>query len=156
MIGRHIYCRVGKFKNVNAPYAIVNGIVFKSIYEAESYCQELGLDPNISIESDDPRALAKCRDVALKSIPILKELIRRQESVLHENQEDVDRLWREYGVCVEREKAYPNISTRVDRELASERAVAAGNKLDGCLHTLAVVSKYLYDLECIVRLKEEK
>ena len=155
MMDRHIYCRTGRFKNVNAPYAIVNGVVFKSIYEAESYCQELGLDPNLLIESDDPRALAKCRDVALKSIPILKELIRRQTAFSQGKQEEVERFWTEHAFCVEREKANPNISTQVSREMMYEYAVNAGNELVGCLQELAIAREYLYDLERIVRMKVE-
>lgn len=151
----HVYCRKGRFKNVNAPYAIVNGVVFKSIFEAESYCQEVGLDPNFSIESDDPRALAKCQDVAAKAIPVLKELLHRQEALSWRKQEEVERLWRRYAVCVKREKASLNIGTRVDRELASEYASAAGSELAGCGQALSVTREYLRDLERIMRLRME-
>ena len=57
---------------------------------------------------------------------------------------------------MEREKANPNISTRVSREIMYEYAVNAGNELVGCLQELAIAREYLYDLERIVRLKEEE
>jgi len=67
----HNYVRPGKFKNTNCPYALVRGIVFSSIYEAESYCTAHKLDVNTEIEADDPRILAKCKQIAEFTLPML-------------------------------------------------------------------------------------
>ena len=70
----HNYVRIGKFHNRNCPYALVNGIVFPSIYAAENYCTREGLDVNTSIRSDDPVVLAECQRIARVTLPLLMEI----------------------------------------------------------------------------------
>lgn len=44
-----------KFKNKNIPYAKVGRRVFNSLFDAENFCTEHGLDVNSAIEyRDDP------------------------------------------------------------------------------------------------------
>ena len=44
-----------KFKNKNIPYAKVGRRVFNSLFDAETFCTEHGLDVNSAIEyRDDP------------------------------------------------------------------------------------------------------
>ena len=70
----HQYVRVGKFKNGNCPYALVNGIVFPSIYAAECYCTREGMDVNTCIQSDNPKVLAECQRIARATLPMLREI----------------------------------------------------------------------------------
>lgn len=70
----HKYVKQGKFKNVNCPYALVSGIVFPSIYAAESYCTREGLDVNVWIQSDDPEVLQECKRIARTTLPVLMAL----------------------------------------------------------------------------------
>lgn len=45
-----------KFKNKNIPYAKVGRRVFNSLFDAETFCTEHGLDVNSAIEyRDDPK-----------------------------------------------------------------------------------------------------
>lgn len=75
----HTYCRDGKFKNVNCPFALVGGRVFGSIFEAEQYCTDHTLDPNTWVESGSPEALARCKEIAKQTMPML-ELWQEQMS----------------------------------------------------------------------------
>ena len=77
----HNYVKRGKFKNSNCGYALVRGIVFSSIYEAESYCTAHNLDVNTEIESDNPLALAKCKQIAVATLPILRALQEHSQSI---------------------------------------------------------------------------
>lgn len=70
----HNYVRVGKFKNINCGYALVNGIVFGSVYDAEEYCTREGLDVNTWIEADSPEVLSRCQQIAKNSLPGLRLL----------------------------------------------------------------------------------
>ena len=70
----HEYVRYGKIKNINCGYALVRGIVFPSVYAAKSYCTAKGLDVNTEIGADDPRVLAKCKQIAKFTIPTLRAI----------------------------------------------------------------------------------
>lgn len=83
-MSEHKYCKPGKFKNVNCPYAIVDGIVFNSIFEAEEFCTREGLDPNYCIESDSEEALKKCKETAAAALPVLYETRCRYQRIFHE------------------------------------------------------------------------
>lgn len=87
----HKYCKQGKFANVNCPYALAEGIVFSSIFEAEEFCTLEGLDPNYCIESDSAEALKKCKEIASTTLPILYETRKRYQRVFHELLEDVSK-----------------------------------------------------------------
>lgn len=87
----HNYVRPGKFKNVNCPYALVRGIVFPSIYSAESYCTAHGLDVNTEIESDDPRVLAKCRQIAEFTLPMLRGIQEHYQEYFNSKIKDADK-----------------------------------------------------------------
>ena len=48
-----------KFKNKNIPYAKVGRRVFNSLFDAETFCTEHGLDVNSAIEyRDDPKSVS--------------------------------------------------------------------------------------------------
>lgn len=64
-------------KNVNLPYAKVGKQVFRSLYDAETYCAENGLDPDSAIEyGNDPDLRNQCAEIAKYQ----KAVLRRTES----------------------------------------------------------------------------
>ena len=79
----HKYVRAGKFSREYDRYALVDGIVFGSIYQAEDYCTLYGVDPNACIDADDDRVLLRCQQIAYTVLPTLRflrdELIARHE-----------------------------------------------------------------------------
>lgn len=70
----HNYVKPGKFKNYNCGYALVDGIVFPSVYAAESYCTRNKLDVDAHIQADDPSVLAECKRIARTTLPVLRDL----------------------------------------------------------------------------------
>ena len=74
----HKYVRSGKFKNTNCGYALVRGIVFGSIYEAEEYCTAKGYDPDVWIEADSDAVLSRCQQIARAALPCLCQALEEQ------------------------------------------------------------------------------
>ena len=67
-----------KFKNKNIPYAKVGRRVFNSLFDAESFCTEHGLDVNSAIEyRDDPELKNNIQTIAQYQKAILQECLDR-------------------------------------------------------------------------------
>lgn len=142
---RHNYVRVGKFKNSNCPYALVNGIVFPSIFDAESYCTREGLDVNTSIRSDDPEVLAECQQIARATLPMLREI-----------QNHFRRSWD--GVRTEvSEKAAARDAAKEKHELGwrvhQDWVLEAVGKSTGFYDCMVLIGPYIETLEKVLRLK---
>lgn len=142
---RHNYVRVGKFKNSNCPYALVNGIVFPSIFDAESYCTREGLDVNTSIRSDDPEVLAECQRIARATLPLLREI-----------QKHFRRSWD--GVRAEvSEKAAARDVAKEKHELGwqvyQDWVLEAVGKSTGFYDCMVLIGPYIETLEKVLRLK---
>lgn len=64
-----------KFRNKNIPYAKVGLRVFRSLFDAETYCTEKGLDADSAIEyGESPELKAKVREIALIQKAVLRGL----------------------------------------------------------------------------------
>ena len=67
-----------KFKNKNIPYAKVGRRVFNSLFDAETFCTEHGLDVNSAIEyRDDPELKNNIQTIAKYQKAILQECLDR-------------------------------------------------------------------------------
>ena len=67
-----------KFKNKNIPYAKVGRRVFNSLFDAETFCTEHGLDVNSAIEyRDDPKLKINIQTIAQYQKAILQECLDR-------------------------------------------------------------------------------
>lgn len=78
-----------KFKNKNIPYAKVGRRVFNSLFDAETFCAEHGLDVNSAIEyRDDPELKNNIQTIAQYQKAILQECLdrlkARAEVLVHE------------------------------------------------------------------------
>lgn len=72
-----------KFKNKNIPYAKVGRRVFNSLFDAETFCTEHGLDVNSAIEyRDDPELKNNIQTIAQYQKAILQECLDRLKAVL--------------------------------------------------------------------------
>lgn len=152
---KHNYVRAGKFKHVNCPYALVNGIVFRSIFDAESYCTTTGLDVNEYIESDDPRVLAKCAQIAVFSLPVLRESLRRaerQREIIHAD---------EQKIVVERDSwqaaldAKADLWSSVQLKLCKERLEHKIGEWMGCWEAIKILRYDIETLESVIRLRNK-
>lgn len=142
---RHNYVGNGKFCNANCPYALVNGIVFPSIYAAESYCTREGLDVNTSIRSDDPEVLAECQRIARATLPMLRE-IRKHFRI----------SWAGVRKAVE-EKATARDAAEAKHELGWEVyqdwVLEAVGRSTGFYDCMVLIDPYIDMLERVLRLK---
>lgn len=84
-------------KNVNLPYAKVGKQVFRSLYDAETYCAENGLDPDTAItygESEELRKeiveIAKYQKAVLRQVQA--ELEKQSERISNSIKRDSERL----------------------------------------------------------------
>lgn len=70
----HQYSR---FKNKNIPYAKVGRRVFESLFNAEKFCSENGLDVNSAIEyEENPDLKNKIQEIAKYQKAILREVLK--------------------------------------------------------------------------------
>ena len=141
---RHNYVRVGKFKNGNCPYALVNGIVFSSIFDAESYCTREGLDVNTNIRSDDPEVLVECQRIARATLPMLREI-----------REHFRRSWADVRAEVQ-EKAAARDTAKKKQELGwqvhQDWVLEAVGKSTGFYDCMVLINPYIETLEKVLRL----
>ena len=76
-----------KFKNKAIPYAKVGRRVFMSLFNAEAFCSEHGLDVNAAIEyGENPELKNNIQEIAKYQKAVLREVIYRLEkrcSFLH-------------------------------------------------------------------------
>ena len=140
----HKYVKQGKFKNVNCPYALVSGIVFPSIYAAESYCTREGLDVNVWIQSDDPEVLQECKRIARTTLPVLMAL------------RDASRIeWDKLRSDVH-EKAKRRDAAKERRELGWEVHQSwvdtAIGKVDGYYKHMILLNGYIDTLQKVLRI----
>lgn len=64
-----------KFRNKNIPYAKVGLRVFRSLFDAETYCTEKGLDVDSAIEyGESPELKEKVREIAVVQKAVLRGL----------------------------------------------------------------------------------
>lgn len=142
---RHNYVRAGKFRNTNRPYALVNGIVFPSIYAAESYCTREGLDVNTCIRSDDPEVLAECQRIARATLPMLREIQKHFHVSWDSVRKDVE------------EKAAARDAAEAKRELGwevhQEWVLEAVGRSTGFYDCMVLIAPYIDTLERVLRLK---
>jgi hypothetical protein len=141
----HNYVKPDKFKNSNCGYALVRGIVFSSIYEAESYCTAHKLDVNTEIESDNPLVLAKCKQIAATTLPMLRLL---QEQF----RDKYDNLQKEYSI---KNKARNEAETQGDMRLSLYQSYVTESigKIDGFFHGMGLIDTYINTLENVLLLK---
>lgn len=142
---RHNYVKVGKFHNGNCPYALVNGIVFSSIYAAESYCAREGLDVNTSIRSDDPEVLAECQKIARATLPMLREIQKHFRVSWDSVRKDVE------GKAAARDAA--EAKHELGWEVYQDWVLEAVGRSTGFYDCMVLIAPYIETLERVLRLK---
>lgn len=133
----HTYTHQGMNKNI--PYAKVDNLVFKSLFDAESYCDLSGIDVENIEYMDDKDFQYTCQQIAKLQLSALK----RVEAMILEN---IQKLNTEIKVLAEKRDNLPN---GFDKEFASNRVCEMCNQSTGMYDAAHVISDYityLYEL----------
>lgn len=139
----HIYSTKFK-KNVNLPYAKVGKQVFRSLFDAETYCGESGLDPDLAIEyGNDPELRNQCAEIAKYQ----KAVLRRTESKIRKQIErlsaDIEKDSQRLKSCHPLEERY--YEDRLHEDVAKHTAM---------YDALKIVSDMVTELECLSNWKD--
>lgn len=141
----HKYVRSGKFKNTNCGYALVRGIVFGSIYEAEEYCTTKGYDPNVWIEADSDAVLSRCQQIARSALPCLCQALEEQRILC----ETLGREARAEAAALEAAKEKHELGWEVHRDWLQH----AAGKVGGCYDGMEIIHRRITMFERIIRIK---
>ncbi len=141
----HKYVRSGKFKNTNCGYALVRGIVFGSIYEAEEYCTAKGYDPNVWIEADSDAVLSRCQQIARAALPCLCQALEEQRILC----ETLGREARAEAAALEAAKEKHELGWEVHRDWLQH----AAGKVGGCYDGMEIIHRRITMFERIIRIK---
>lgn len=141
----HKYVRSGKFKNTNCGYALVRGIVFGSIYEAEEYCTAKGYDPNVWIEADSDAVLSRCQQIARAALPCLCLALEEQRVLC----ETLGREARAEAAALEAAKEKHELGWEVHRDWLQH----AAGKVGGCYDGMEIIHRRITMFERIIRIK---
>lgn len=141
----HKYVRSGKFKNTNCGYALVRGIVFGSIYEAEEYCTAKGYDPDVWIEADSDAVLSRCQQIARAALPCLCQALEEQrilcETLGHEAKAE--------AAALEAAEEKHELGWEVHRNWLQH----AAGKVGGCYDGMEIIHRRITMFERIIRIK---
>ena len=128
-------------KNKNIPYAKVGRRVFKSLYDAETYCAENDLDVDCHIQYEEGREFEKeVQDIAKYQKAILRECLNRIDEMLAEGRRTLDSLTSSLENCHYLEKDF--IKNRIREEV---------NKNIGMYQSREAICVILNDLEKITK-----
>lgn len=141
----HKYVRPGKFKNTNCGYALVHGIVFGSIYEAEEYCTAKGYDPGVWIEADSDAVLSRCQQIARVTLPCLRKLLEDQQALYG----TICKKARAEAAALRAAEEKHELGWEVHRDW-TEHATGA---VDGCYGSMVLLHKHIEMFERIIRIK---
>lgn len=133
----HTYTHQGMNKNI--PYAKVGNLVFKSLFNAESYCDSADVGVEHIEYKDDKDFQYTCQQIARLQLSALK----RAEDMIRAN---IQKLNGEIKLLSERRDNLPN---GFDKEFASHRLDEMCNQSIGMYDAICVISEYityLYEL----------
>ena len=129
--------------NVNCGYAIVRGIVFPSVAEAEKYCRDHELDPKCWLHADSPTALAECKRAAHAALPILRYLLDLLARDMQRMDADIE------AKLAARDRVYKESPLPIDAEGYQARLAEACNKALGYGEAERVVRNMVNELNRI-------
>lgn len=141
----HKYVRSGKFKNTNCGYALVRGIVFGSIYEAEEYCTAKGYDPDVWIEADSDAVLSRCQQIARAALPCLCQALEEQRILC----ETLGHEARAEAAALEAAEEKHELGWEVHRNWLQH----AAGKVGGCYDGMEIIHRRITMFERIIRIK---
>ena len=128
-------------KNKNIPYAKVGRRVFKSLYDAETYCTENDLDVDCHIQYEEGREFEKeVQDIAKYQKAILRECLNRIDKMLTEGKRTLNSLTASLENC-----------HCLERGFIKDRMREEANKNIGMYQSIEAIYAVLNDLEKITK-----
>lgn len=125
--------KYSKFKNKNIPYAKVGRRVFNSLFDAETFCTEHGLDVNSAIEyRDDPELKKEVEEIAKYQKAVLQEVLERLEKKCATLRDEAIRFRNALDTCLPLDHGY--VESRLHEAIAKHtgtmeaREIVAGLK----------------------------
>lgn len=96
-----------KFKNKAIPYAKVGRRVFGSLFNAETFCSEHGLDVNSAIEyGENPELKKEVQEIAKYQKAVLREVLERLEKRCATLRDEAIRFHNALGTCLPLDRGY--------------------------------------------------
>lgn len=110
-----------KFKNKAIPYAKVGRRVFMSLFNAEAFCSEHGLDVNTAIEYGESLELKNnIQEIAKYQKAILREIIDRLDKRCTTLREEATSFHNALNTCLPLDRGY--VERRLNEAIAKNTA----------------------------------
>ena len=110
-----------KFKKKNIPYAKVGRRVFISLYNAEAFCSEHGLDVNLAIEyGENPELKKEVEEIAKYQKAVLQEVLERLEKKCATLRDEAIRFRNALDTCHPLDHGY--VESRLHEAIAKNTA----------------------------------
>lgn len=110
-----------KFKNKAIPYAKVGRRVFVSLFNAETFCSEHGLDVNSAIEYDEnPELKKEVEEIAKYQKAVLREVLERLEKRCATLRDEAVRFRNALETCLPLDHGY--VESRLHEAIAKNTA----------------------------------
>lgn len=110
-----------KFKNKAIPYAKVGRRVFVSLFNAETFCSEHGLDVNSAIEyGENPELKKEVEEIAKYQKAVLREVLERLEKRCVTLRDEAVRFRNALETCLPLDHGY--VESRLHEAIAKNTA----------------------------------
>lgn len=110
-----------KFKNKAIPYAKVGRRVFVSLFNAETFCSEHGLDVNSAIEyGENPELKKEVEEIAKYQKAVLREVLERLEKRCVTLRDEAVRFRNASETCLPLDHGY--VESRLHEAIAKNTA----------------------------------
>lgn len=110
-----------KFKNKAIPYAKVGRRVFVSLFNAETFCSEHGIDVNSAIEYDEnPEQKKEVEEIAKYQKAVLREVLERLEKRCATLRDEAVRFRNALETCLPLDHGY--VESRLHEAIAKNTA----------------------------------
>lgn len=110
-----------KFKNKAIPYAKVGRRVFVSLFNAETFCSEHGLDVNSAIEyGENPELKKEVEEIAKYQKAVLREVLERLEKRCVTLRDEAVRFRNTLETCLPLDHGY--VESRLHEAIAKNTA----------------------------------
>lgn len=121
-----------KFTNKNIPYAKVRRRVFISLFNAEAFCSEHGLNVDSAIEyGENPELKRQCEEIAKYQKAILHEVMEQLDKQISGKHEEIHRLSAALDSCHQLDRGY--LEKRLQESIGESTATHEAWKLYGMI-----------------------
>ena len=131
-------------KNKNVLGCFVGNLLFVSIADAEAYCEEMELDPNVIVYNPE-----RAKEYAITVLPLLRELMRqaqKQHTILYQKAKQIGKTIEE----LDQSKEF-TLKNQIDRELENENLLRTWGAMNGNSYCSSKLLDRIHDYDRIAR-----